>query len=85
LSRWKSATRPQPYGYGRIQVTAGNVADGESHRQHGQPESQGDTKQPNTDFRECCCQYRAAADSSYRLHFESESGINAVINGVIDK
>ena len=53
-------------GNGRIEVAAGNVADGVSHGQYGQAECQGDTGKTNAKFRVGCCQNCAAAAAEYQ-------------------
>ena len=40
---------PEPEGHRRIQVTSGNVSDRKRHREHGEPERERDTHEPDTD------------------------------------
>jgi len=46
-----------------IQVTPGNMADRVRHREHGQPEREGDAEEPNSHIRKRGRQHGAAASS----------------------
>ena len=64
----------QADGDGRIQMTAGNVADGISHGQDGEAERQGYAQQADTHVWKCGRQNGAAAAPEYKPECADELG-----------
>src|SRR5579863_9853709 len=61
LPAGEAASRPQPNGHSRVQVTPRNMANRIGHGQHGKTESKRDTEQPDADSRKSRGKHRAAA------------------------
>lgn len=59
----KTPARPQPNGYGRVEVVAGNVPDRIGHRQDRKPERKRDADKTNSELRKCGRQNSAAAST----------------------
>ena len=65
---------PSAYGNRRIEVTAGNVADGIGHREHGQAEGERDANPADADIRKAGCENGTAAAAEYEP--ESSKGFS---------
>ena len=70
----KSATGPQPNGYGRIKMTARDRSDRINHGEYSQAEGQRDAYKTDTDIRKPCGEYRATASAEYQPERADEFG-----------
>ncbi|MCY1244194.1 hypothetical protein D9M72_572530 [compost metagenome] len=66
LLGWKTPAGCQPDRDGRIQMTTGDMPDGERHRQDRKPECERNTEQADAYFGESRCQHGTATASQYQ-------------------